>query len=163
MINPNYNTRLLLNNMYTKKKELCINLPLEEREELLASLQLLAPKLESFIRSFYESYRENQKLDLISKEFLFNKQSETLINMLSASLNLIISSIQQPLPLDDYLYILTTNYPNFSIMIRKKDLFIRSFMNAIIDSFKGNYYERLGNLWYEVIFKFVTSVNACLN
>ena len=158
MINPNVNVNPPVNNMYARSNELYVDVSPPEREELIASLKFLAPKLQSFVVTFYESFLEKQTLN-----FIQNNNKESLINMLSASLNLIISSIQQPLPLDDYINILTTNYPSFPSMIKNKDLFVRSFMNAVVYSFKGNYTERLGNLWYKAVTSFVTSVEPYIH
>ena len=157
MINPNVNVNPPVNNMYARSNELYVDVSSPEREELIASLNFLAPKLQSFVVTFYESFLEKQTLN-----FIQNNTKESLINMLSASLNLIISSIQQPLPLDDYINILITNYPSFPSMIENKDLFVRSFMNAVVYTFKGNYTERLGNLWYKAVTSFVNSAEPYL-
>ena len=47
-------------------------------------------------------------------------------------------------------------------MIENKDLFVRSFMNAVVYTFKGNYTERLGNLWYKAVTSFVNSAEPYL-
>ena len=158
MINPNVNINTPINNMYLRSNELYVDVSAPEREELIASLKFLAPKLQSFVVTFYESFLEKQTLS-----FIQNNTKESLINMLSASLNLIIASIEQPLPLDDYLNVLVNSYPSFPSMIKNKDLFVRSFMNAVVYSFKGNYNERLGNLWYNAVASFVTTVEPFIN
>ena len=143
--------------MYGRKNELFLDVSSEEREELIASLTFLGPKLQSFVVTFYESFLAKKTLN-----FIQNNSKESLINMLSASLNLIISSIQQPLPLEEYLNILITNYPSFTSMMKNKDLFVSSFMNAVIYTYKKNYNERLGNLWYKAVSNFATSVEPYL-
>ena len=157
MFNPNLNSNAQFNNMYARKNELFLDVSSEEREELIASLSFLGPKLQSFVVTFYESYLDKKTLS-----FIQNNTKESLINMLSASLNLIIASIQQPLPLGEYLNIMMTNYPSFTDMMKNKDLFVSSFMNAVIYTFKTNYNERLGNLWYKAVFNFASSVEPYL-
>ena len=82
--------------------------------------------------------------------------------MVSASLNLIITCITDPNPLADYIDILVETHPNFPKLLKNTDLFSKSFMNALIGSFKENYNERLGILWFKAVSTFVISVNTLL-
>ena len=113
--------------------------------------------MEEFVITFYKNFLEEKTLKIIQ-----SSTKESLINMITSSLNLIISSIEQPIPLEEYMEILIDKHPNFVNIIKNSDLFTKSFMKALVDTFKGNYNDRLGSLWYKAVSNFCTSVNLLL-
>ena len=160
LINPNLNGRIPLNSLDVMKKEkdLFLILTNDEKEEMISSLAFLGTNFENFVIKFYEGFLASQTL-----KFIQNRSKEDLINMFSSALNLIITSIEQPIPLEEYMDILINKQPGFAGLIKNKELFIKSFMNALIDSFKQNYTERLGLLWYKSAFNTISQMNTFLN
>ena len=122
----------------------------EERQELNASIPLLGLNLEQFVSNFYQHFLEKETL-----HFIQHHSKESLINMFSTTLNIIIAHTDESFPLEEYITILKTEYPGIVIMIQNKGLFINSFMQALVDTLKGNYTDRLGYLWYKAISSFV--------
>ena len=122
----------------------------EEREELTSSIPLLGQNLEKFVSNFYERF-----LDKDTLKFIKHHSKESLINMFSSSLNVIIAHTDESFPTDEYINLLKTQYPGISIMVQNRGLFISSFMQAIVDTLKENYNDRLGYLWYKAISSFV--------
>ena len=122
----------------------------EERQELNSSIPLLGANLEDFVSNFYQHFLEQETLD-----FIQHHSKESLINMFSSSLNIAIAHTDESFPVDEYITILKTEYPGITIMVQNKGLFINSFMQAIVDTLKGNYTDRLGYLWYKAISSFV--------
>ena len=122
----------------------------EERQELTSSIPLLGLNLEKFVSNFYQHF-----LDKDTLEFIQHHSKESLINMFSSSLNIIIAHTEESFPTEEYINILKAQYPGITIMIQNKGLFISSFMEAIVDTLKENYYDRLGYLWYKAISSFV--------
>jgi hemoglobin-like flavoprotein len=158
MINPTANAHVYVNNADIRKKNQIFELTQNEKQEFLSSLPLLSPDFEKFVKSFYKSFLEINTLKLVQ-----NKSNESLINLLSSSLNIIICTIEHPIPIDDYMDILITKHPDFKEMIKNKDLFVKSFIYAIIDTFASNYNDRIGAIWTKAIANFVVSVNLFLN
>ena len=122
----------------------------EERQELTSSVSLLGLNLEQFVSNFYQHFLDQETL-----EFIQHHSKESLINMFSSSLNIIIAHTDESFPLGEYIDILKTQYPGISIMLQNKGLFISSFMQALVDTLKENYTDRLGYLWYKAISSFV--------
>ena len=121
-----------------------------ERQELLSSLSLLGTNLEKFVSKFYEHF-----LDKDTLRFIQQNSNESLINMISSSLNIIFSHTDESFPLEEYLDVLNTQHPGNKIMMHHKDLYVNSIMQALIDTLKENYTERLGLLWYKAVSSFV--------
>ena len=144
MLRSNFNQNQQTNNF--------VEFSTDEKQELIDSLQYLGLNFENFVISFYETFLQNKTLEIIQ-----NNTKESLINMLVASLNIIISSIEHPIPIIEYKNILNSKYPDFTNMLMKRDLFIKSFMFAIVDTFKDNYNERLGYLWFKQVSDFINS------
>lgn len=119
----------------------------EERQELTSSVTLL--DLENFVSNFYQHF-----LDQDTLEFIQHHSKESLINMFSASLNIIIAHTDESFPFNEYINILKTQYPGITIMLQNKGSFISSFMQAMVDTLKKNYTDRLGYLWYKAISSF---------
>jgi len=122
----------------------------EERQELTSTVPLLGLKLEKFVSSFYEHFLEKETL-----HFIQHHSRDSLINMFSSALNLIIAHTEESFPIQEYIESLKTQYPGISIMMQNKGLFISSFMNAIVETLKENYTDRIGYLWYKAISSFV--------
>lgn len=120
----------------------------EERQELTSSITLL--NLENFVSNFYQHFLDQETL-----EFIQHHSKESLINMFSASLNIIIAHTDESFPLAEYLDSIKMQYPGITIMLQNKGLFISSFMQAFVDTLKENYTDRLGYLWYKAISSFV--------
>ena len=157
MINSNLNTIVPINLTNFRKASNQYNFSTEEKAEMIASLQFFGPNLKNFVFSFYKAFISKK----ISK--FDRKESESsLINMLSASTNLIITCLESPNLLIEYIEILLAHHPSFSKIIQYTDLFVNSFMIAIIDSFKENFNERLGALWFKAVSSFAFSVNLLL-
>ncbi len=154
MFRPNINAYIPAPDIAGKKKDLYLGFTSIEKGEMISSLQFIGPDFQKFIKSFYESFSEKSTII-----FVKNTSEESLINMLSSCLNLIISSLEQPIPLDEYMDILKSRHPNFPGMIKNKDLFVKSFMQAIINTFKNNYNDRIGNLWFKAVTIFVSTVS----
>ncbi len=121
-----------------------------ERQELTSCVPLLGQNLEKFVSSFYEHFLDKETL-----KFIQHHSKESLINMFSSSLNIIIAHTDESFPTEEYINILKTQYPGITIMTQNKGLFISSFMQAIVDTLKENYNDRLGYLWYKAISSFV--------
>ena len=158
MINSNLNATAPRPNVYVQNKVLKIDFSPDQRQEVLASLEFLGPGLSNFIEGFFNHFTTHK-----TKEFIFKHTEESLTNMLSSSLNLIISSIDQPIPLVEYITIIEARLPHFKDLLKNKDLFIKSFMNALVDSFQGNYTERLGKLWFKAVTSYVNAVFRLYN
>ena len=124
---------------------------------MLASLQFIGQDFQTFVLSFYKEFLGKNTLKFVQQE-----TEESLVNMISSSLNLIITCLENPFPLADYIAIIVSNYPKFPEMIKNKDLFVKSFMNALLNCFKENYNERLGMLWYKAVSIFSVSVDFLL-
>ena len=122
----------------------------EERQELTACIPLLGQKLEKFVSNFYEYF-----LDKDTLHFIQHHSKESLINMFSSSLNIIIAHTDESFPTEEYITSLKTQYPGITIMVQNKGLFISSFMQALVETLKENYTDRLGYLWYKAISSFV--------
>ena len=123
----------------------------EEREELTSSVTLLGSDLEKFVSNFYQHFLDQETL-----EFIQHHSKESLINMFSSALNIIIAHTDESFPFDEYIRILKEQYPGISIMLQNKGLFVSSFMQAIVDTLKENYTDRLGYLWYKATSSFVS-------
>lgn len=121
-----------------------------ERQELISTLPIIGGNLENFVSHFYEHFLEKDTL-----KFIQQNSNESLINMFSSSLNIIISHTNDTFPLNEYLDVLITQHPGIKIMMHHKELFVNSFMQALIDTFKENYTERLGMLWFKSVSSFV--------
>ena len=158
MINSNVNVHVPVTNVHPQMMQRYSGLSNDEKQELIASLQYISPGIDIFIKNFYKSYSTTQ-----TQLFLLRYSEEELINMFSSGLNLLITSLASPIPLDDYIESLNAKQPNFTTLIQNKRLFISSFMRAIIDTFQGNYNERLGQLWYKSVSNFIFSMNVILN
>ena len=124
----------------------------EERQELTSSITLL--NLEQFVSNFYQHFLDQETL-----EFIQHHSKESLINMFSSSLNIIIAHTDESFPIDEYINILKAQYPGITIMVQNKGLFISSFMQAFVDTLKENYNDRLGYLWYKAISSFIFKFN----
>ena len=122
----------------------------QERQELTSSIPLLGANLEKFVSSFYEHF-----LDQDTLHFIQHHSKESLINMFSSSLNVIIAQTDESFPLEDNINKLKTQYDGILILVHIMVLFISSFMQAIGDTLKENYTDRLGYLWYKAISGFV--------
>ena len=122
----------------------------EERQELTSSVPLLGLNLEKFVSNFYQHF-----LDKDTLEFIKHHSKESLINMFSSSLNIIIAHTDESFPTDEYINTLKVQYPGITIMLQNKGLFISSFMQAIVDTLRENYNDRLGYLWYKAISSYV--------
>ena len=157
MINSNFGANVPVNTANVMKKDVYQSLTNDEKQELLSSLTYIGTHFEKFVITFYEGYLHQQTVKLIRKN-----SKESLINMFSSAFNLIVSSIEQPIPLDDYIDILKEKHPNFEYFMMNKDLFIKGFMNALINSLKSNYNERIGMLWYKAVSNFTISMNKLL-
>lgn len=132
-----------------------------EKSEMITSLQFIGPDFQNFIISFYSDF-----LGIGGKNnlhFVQQQSEESLINMISVSLNLIITCLESPTPLVDYLDNLIAQHPNYKGIISNPDLFIKAFMKAIINTFKENYNERLGLLWFNACSIFAHSMNSFFN
>ena len=66
----------------------------QERQELTSSIPLLGANLEKFVSSFYEHF-----LDQDTLHFIQHHSKESLINMFSSSLNVIIAQTDESFPL----------------------------------------------------------------
>lgn len=154
MFRPNINAHIPSPDVADKKRNLYLQFSQSEKEEILASLQFIGPDFQNFVKAFYNSFSEKS-----TSTFIENNSEESLINMLSSCLNLIITSLEQPIPLDEYMDILKVRHPSFPGMIKNKDLFVKSFMRAIIETFQNNYNERIGNLWFKAVMSFTTTVS----
>ena len=157
MLKPNLNATVRINNIDIKKKSLYDEFLPSEKNEMIASLQFIGTDFQTFVLSFYRTFLGKSTL-----KFVQNQSEESLINMVSASLNLIITCISDPNPLADYIDILVETHPNFPELLKNSDLFSKSFMNALIGAFKKNYNERLGVLWFKAVSTFAVSVNSLL-
>ena len=154
MIRNDFKTNVLLNNTKGEDTRFYIELSELEKEELILSLQFFGFDFEKFVNSFKNNLFEMQR-----QNFMKKSSDESLFNILSSSLNLIVSSVEQPIALDRYISILDNNYNNFVNLMYNVDLFIKSFMLALISTFGRNYTERLGSLWLHAVSKFYKSVN----
>lgn len=123
----------------------------EERQELTSSVSLLGSDLEKFVSNFYQHFLDQETI-----EFIQHHSKESLINMFSSCLNIIIAHTDESFPLNDYINMLKTQYPGITIMLQNKGLFISSFMQAIVATLKDNYSDRLGYLWYKATSSFVS-------
>lgn len=123
----------------------------EEKQELISSLCLIADNMEQFVVNFYQNFLHEKNLNLIKQN-----TNESLINMFSSSLSMIISQIEHPFPIEEYIDILSVKHPDFMSMMIDKDLFQKSFMNALIDTFGENYTEHLGNLWHTAVSNYLS-------
>ena len=157
MINNNLNASVRINYVDLNKKSLYTDFSANEKSEMIASLQYIGPDFQNFILSFYGAFLGKSTL-----KYVQNESEESLINMVSASLNLIITCLESPIPLSDYIDILIETHPTFPELIKNSDLFIKSFMKAIVNTFKENYNERLGILWYKAVSTFTLSVDYLL-
>ena len=157
MINNNLNATVRINYIDIKKKSLYADFSASEKNEMIASLQFIGPDFQSFVISFYGAFLDKKTLKFVQKE-----SEESLINMVSASLNLIITCLDNPIPLADYIDLLAERHPNFPELVKDTDLFAKSFMKAIMSSFKENYNERLGILWFKAVSTFAVSVDYLL-
>ena len=144
MLRSNFNQNQQTNNF--------VEFSTDEKQELIDSLQYLGLNNENFVISFYETFLQNKTLEIIK-----NNTKESLINMLVASLNIIISSIEHPIPIIEYKIILNSKYTDFTNIIMKRDLFIKSFMFGFVDTFKDIFNERLGYLWFILVSDFFNS------
>ena len=158
MFRSNLNANIPINNLTPKKKDLYIEFSSYEKEEIISSLQFMGPDFENFVKIFYESFSEKN-----SSIFMQNKSEEDLINMLSTCLNLIVTSLEQPIPLDEYVSILIERHPNFNEIIKDKDLFVKSFLKSIVGTFKENFNDRLGGLCYRDALIFTVTMKSFLN
>lgn len=149
MFNSNPNIGPPLSPDDIKKKVHSLDVTESEKQELINSLSIIGRNFTIFVRTFEETYSEK-----IPLKFLQNMSEETLINMLSSALNLIISSINENFPLDEYLNVLTETHPYFLDIVKIKDLFHKSLMKAVIDSLGSFYTEKLGVLWFKAVLKF---------
>lgn len=122
----------------------------EERQELNSTIPFLGQNLEKFVSNFYERF-----LDKDTLEFIQHHSKESLINMFSSSLNVIIAHTDETFPTEEYINMLKAQYPGITIMVQNRGLFISSFMQALVDTLKENYTDRLGYLWYKAISSFV--------
>jgi hypothetical protein len=122
----------------------------EERQELNSSLPLIGLNLEKFVSNFYQHFLEKETL-----EFIQHHSKESLINLFSSALNIIIAHTDGSFPLEETINIFKAQYPGITILIHHKGLFINSFMHAFIETIKENYNDRLGYLWYKAISSFI--------
>ena len=157
MINANLNATVRINYVDIKKKNLYADFSASEKCEMIASLQFLGPDFQNFVLSFYGAFLDKNTLKFVQKE-----SEESLINMVSASLNLIITCLDSPIPLGDYIDILIQRHPNFPQIVKNTDLFAKAFMRALINTFKENYNERLGMLWFKAVSTFAVSIDYLL-
>ena len=157
MINSNLNSIVPINFTNFRNSNNKYNFSTEEKAEMIASLQFFGPNLKNFVLSFYNAFISKKTI-----KFDKNGSEDPLINMLSASTNLIITCLESPNLLIEYIEILLAHHPSFSKIIQHTDLFVNSFMIAITDSFKENYNERLGALWFKAASSFAFSVNLLL-
>ena len=156
MINHNLNATVRINYVDIKKKNLYTDFSASEKHEMIASLQFITD-FQSFVLSFYGAFLDKKTL-----KFVQNESEESLINMVSASMNLIITCLDNPIPLVDYIDLLAERHPNFPALVKDTDLFAKSFMKAIMDTFKKNYNERIGILWFKAVSTFAISVDYLL-
>ena len=157
MINTNLGANVSVNTANVMKKDVYQKLTEDEKQELLSSLNFIGTHFERFVISFYEGYLHPQTV-----EFIRGNSKESLINMFSSAFNLIVSSIEQPIPLGEYTDILKEKHPKFKYFMMNKDLFVKGFMNALINSLKSNYNERIGMLWYKAVSNFTISMYSLL-
>lgn len=157
MINNNLNATVRINYVDVRQKSLYGDFSASEKCEMIASLQYIGADFQNFVLAFYGAYLGKTTLKFVQKE-----SEESLINMVSASLNLIITCLEDPIPLSDYIDILVGTHPTFPEFIKNTDLFTKSFMRALVNTFKGNYNERLGMLWYKAVSIFALSVDHLL-
>ena len=157
MINTNLNATVRINSVNIKTKNLYEDFSDSEKTEMIASLQFIGSNFQTFVLSFYREFLSRNTL-----KFVQGESEESLINMVSASLNLIITCLHSPIPLADYIETLVYYNPNFIELVKNSDLFAKSFMKAVLDSFKENYNERLGVLWFKAVSTFAVSVNSLL-
>lgn len=157
MINNNLNATIRIDVVDINKKSLFTDFSASEKNEMIASLSYIGPDFQTFVLSFYRGFLGKDTLP-----FVKNESEESLINMLTVSLNLIITCIETPFPLADYIENIAQNYPNYPQLVKNTDLFAKSFMKALIGTFKDNYTERLGVLWYKAVSTFAVSVDSLL-
>ena len=157
LINTNLNATIRINYVDLNKKSLYADFSSSEKCEMIASLQFIGSDFQTFILSFYKAFLEKKTLKFVQKE-----TEESLINMVSASLNLIITCIENPIPLADYIDILVATHPKFPELVKDTELFAKAFMKSLIDTFKENYNERLGILWFKAVSTFAISVDFLL-
>lgn len=157
MLNTNLNATVRINYVDLNKKDLYADFSNSDKCEMIASLQFIGPDFQTFILSFYRAFLEKKTL-----KFVQNETEESLVNMVSVSLNLIITCIENPIPLTEYIDNLITKHPKFPEMVKDTNLFAKAFMKALLDTFKENYNERLGILWYKAVSTFAVSVNYLL-
>ena len=130
----------------------------DEKRELISSVLFLGPNFNNFVNSFYKTFQERE-----STNFIASSSEEALVNILSSSLNLIITSLEQPGSLREFGPILVGRQPNFRRLLKNRELFLKSFIFAIVDTFKDNYNDRLGLLWYRAVSDFSSSINLIIN
>ena len=130
----------------------------DEKQELNSSLCLIADNMEQLVVHFYQNFLHEKNLKLIKQN-----TNESLINMFSSSLSMIISQIEHPFSIQEYFRILLMKHPDFITMMEDKNLFQQSLMNALIDVFGVNYSERLGNLWYRAVSNYINEFENYIN
>lgn len=128
-------------------------LSMDEKEEIINSLDFLADNVENLVVNFYDYFLDEQNVNLINQI-----TNESLINMFSSSLSIIISQIENPFYIQEYIRILSLKYPNLISMMSDKELFQQSFMNALIDTLGENYTAHLGNLWQKAIVNYMSEI-----
>ncbi len=153
-MNANLKASVRINYVDIKKKNLYADFSPSEKCEMIASLQYLGPDFQQFVLSFYGAFLGKKTLKIVQ-----NETEESLVNMVSASLNLIITCLESPIPLAEYIDTLIQRHPNYPAMVKNTDLFAKSFMKALINTFKENYNERLGMLWFKAVSTFAVSVD----
>lgn len=151
MLNYNSSGTIPVHNSYVwSSNQLVTPVSAIEKQEIISSLLFLGPNFNDFVNSFYKTFQE-RKLDDV-----FKSSEESLVNSLSSSLNLLITSLEQPDSLKELAPTVIERYPNLKNLVRDKNLFLKSFMGALVDTFKNNYNDRLGLLWYKALFKVVS-------
>lgn len=158
MINNNLNATIRINTVDITKKTLFTDFSASEKCEMIASLQYIGTDFQSFVLSFYGGFL----VDKYNLKFVQKESEESLINMLTVSLNLIITCIETPFPLADYIENIANSYPTYRELVKNTDLFAKAFMKALVGTFKENYTERLGVLWFKAVSTYAVSVNHLL-
>ena len=117
-----------------------------ERLQLQDSIIFLKKNIDFFIIRFYHHLLQTEAGSLFR-----NSNMENQYKMFNVSLKIILSYIEDPEKIKDYLGSMAQRHAQYGVNTEHTGLFIDSFMNAWKELFDNNYEENLFNLWYKII------------
>lgn len=108
----------------------------------------MSENLNFFVLRFYYYFLETDAGKLFDKT-KFEKQYK----MFYASIELIITHINNPDLIEDYLNDLVNAHKTYGVVVEHVDFFIGSFMKALQEIYIGANKKEIIDIWYKIIIK----------